>query len=135
MFEGENAKMPLITIVDQSDKIVWSRRLQHNNSGLTSEFFAAGPNGAFVPFESTESQSAIYTFENAYYFNGAEEAIAADENGYPIYSSHIATDLIIKPKFSESVRQYTVTIKDAKGEANIYNETFDYGTTLGSIVK
>lgn len=134
VFEGENAKMPLVTIVDQSGKTVWSRRIAHDNSGLTAEFFAAGPNGAFIPFETTETQSSVFTFENAYYFNDAEEAVAADDDGYPVYSQAIMVDLVIKPHFSESIRQYTITIKDAEGQNNVYSNQFDYGTTLGSVV-
>jgi hypothetical protein len=132
IFTGENAYMPKVTIVNQAGEPAWERRIRHNNSGIDLDFLSSGPNGAFVPFETTEDQSTVYTFTNKYLIDGVE--VQADENGYPITSGIITEDITIEPIFETSIRQYTLTIMNYDNSI-IKEVTTDYGTILGSITR
>lgn len=131
IFEGSNASMPKVTILDQAGAPYWSKRIAHNNEGLTEAFYATGPNGSFVPFTTTSDVSSIYEFTNTYEINGQ---IIDASNGFPVYNTAITEDLIIKPIFNTEVRQYTITVKGPNNEI-LLEQSYDYGTMLSEAVK
>ena len=133
IFEGTNAKMPKVTILDQSGAPYWSRRIANGNSGINEEFFAIGPNGRFVPFVSTEDVANVYEFTGKYMVNGVE--FEGNENKYPVIGTAITEDIEIQPVFTTTPNQYTVTIKDATGKDIVKPQQYNYGTKLSDIVK
>jgi hypothetical protein len=62
VFEGTEAYMPKVTIVNATGETTWTRRIKHNNTGITADFLASGPLGSFIPFESYSDSQYVYTF-------------------------------------------------------------------------
>ena len=131
-FLGANAKMPRVIILNQARVETWSRRIQNQNNGLSRDFFSTGPNGTFIPFETTEDQAQVYIFTNKYKINGIE--IEADENGFPVYNEQIVEDLIIEPIFDIQVNKHPITVYNIDKSVLLQGE-YDYDTPLYNIVK
>lgn len=131
-FLGANAKMPRVIILNQAGAETWSRRIQNQNNGLSRDFFSTGPNGTFIPFETTEDQAQVYIFTNKYKINGIE--IEADENGFPVYNEQIVEDLIIEPIFDIQVNKHPITVYNIDKSVLLQGE-YDYDMPLYEIVK
>ena len=131
IFEGENAYMPKITILDQSGNPYWVKRIANDNAGITNGFYASGPNGAFVPFTSSSDIENVYSFTGQYKIG--ETTYQADEDGFLVLNTAITEDIDVIPVFNIEKRKYMVTVKSHEGSV-IKNEEFEYGTKVSEVV-
>ena len=134
-FEGNNAKLFNITILDGNNNIVWGKKAKANYT-LNAAFFEDSPYGNLdrlindiIVKASTASQT--FTFNDEWLINDSLTISSTDNK--PIYTdTTFNEDIVIKPIFTSAIRQYTVTIMNDNEE--YYSDDYDYGTKIKDIV-
>ena len=116
-FEGSNADLYSISILNGDGTVYWTKRISQNNNGFDETFLEDGPNGAFNFQDIVKPNTAdkVYEFKNQWKVYSADGVNYGTIQGQiPIYNSTIGTDLIFEPDFSESERNYTLSFYESK---------------------
>lgn len=115
IFEGENAYLPTVNILDGDGRVHWSRKLK-KGTNVDEEFLSTGPQGAYTFPYKDSTNSHEYTFQNQWEVYDAknERVIATIENTLPLYApaSGITEDINIKPLFKEIQREFILRFYD-----------------------
>ena len=139
-FEGEDAKLYNISIVDGDNNTIWKKKAKKNYI-INSDFLATGPNGAFnlervITKENTVAET--YTFSNNWNVYDADtfELITiidrnSEEDKSPYYNIALSKNIIISPVFIAQTRQYRVTFMKNENEI-LSSNTYDYGTKINT---
>lgn len=112
-FEGQNAKLYTVRILDGNGEKLWERKIEPDNS-IDENFLSNGPQGAFtiesIFKSSTPQYNYIFTNNwkkyNSLDMVGEPETLSSD-SGKP-YFSNITSDVVLVPEFREEIRKYTV---------------------------
>lgn len=138
VFEGAEAYMPKVTIVNATGEATWTKRIKHNNTGITADFLASGPLGSFIPFESYSDSQYVYTFLGTWQVKAGNTVlgtIGSDSNpqNYPLWNEAIDEDIIIEPNFSTELKKFNLTFYNTDGSV-IETGVYPYGTLVGTVV-
>lgn len=138
IFESESAYMPKVTIVNATNDVAWFKRIQHNNTGITSDFLASGPLGAFVPFESYSDNQYVYTFLGTWTVKAGDTVLGtigseSDPQSYPLWNEAVNEDVVITPNFSTELKKFNLTFYNTDGSV-IETSIYPYGTLIGNVV-
>ena len=100
-FEGSNADLYSISILNGDGTVYWTKRISQNNNGYDATFLEDGPNGAFNFQDIVKPDTAdkVYEFQNQWKVYSADGVSYGTIQGQiPIYNSTIGTDLIFEIK-------------------------------------
>lgn len=122
-FEGAQAKLYTIKILDGNGEKLWERKIEYGNN-VDSDFLSDGPQGAFTIesiFKSSTPQYN-YIFTKKWKKYNSLDMIEEPEvlNSEMPYLNNITSDVVLMPEFIEEMRQYTV-----KFFSNIVNDSLD----------
>ena len=138
-FEGSNAKLYTVDILDGNDSVCWTRKIQASNS-IDETFLSKGPNGQFDPERIIKGSTASHT----YVFYGEWEiyktenmslvkTIYWNDNRFPVDDMQITYDITLKPKFYPQIREYTLSFYGVNQQEPFYTTVQPYGTSFKDI--
>lgn len=115
-FEGADADLCLVSILNGDGTVYWKKRITKGSSGFSAEFLSDGPNGEFKQEDIVKSDTAqyIYTFQDkwkVYDTNGNH--INTITGAIPSYTETIDNDIVFVPDFKEDTRFYTLSFYDS----------------------
>lgn len=149
-FEGNNAELCSIVIMNGgNEKEVWRKKILKGEA-ITEEFLSDGPLGAFTMAmtEQTPNDLNVFEFNNKWIVYNEDEGTQSTftttgDNKLPLIRS-VNYNMILAPEYKAVPRMYTIIIKDENNNV-LYAPDFDDegqlipncqgGTLLGDFIK
>lgn len=138
-FLGEEAKLYNVEVVNGQGAVIWNRKIVPNAS-ISNTFFMGDENytpsfGRLEVDQITKDSTTdtIYTKTGTWNIYNADTGalldgeVRSDENGYPIYTGLINSNIRIEHYFAESVRYYTVVLYDGDNKTKLLELTGSSG--------
>lgn len=145
-FQGNNAKLNTISILDGNGKEVWSRQIENYNS-ISNNILANGVQGIFNVEDALlkrPSTTEIFTFANSWRYtfeDGSTGIIAGEEEGEYKYldlaklaSVTGSGNIIIEPVYTSETYYYTIYFQYADQTTPFYTASgLEYGDSFANV--